>query len=158
MTGAFIKKEGYSRRIMYVQYTNPAGYPPLQHSSRILADAGFEVLFLGTGALGADALRFPHHERIKVKQLRFTPAGLRQKLHYLIFAAWVIWHVLVWRPKWVYASDCLSCPVALTLSYLPGIQVIYHEHDSPGNSGGVLQRICLGARRKLARRAEVNVL
>jgi len=25
------------KRILYIQYTNPAGYPPLEHSSRILA-------------------------------------------------------------------------------------------------------------------------
>lgn len=37
-------------RILYIQYTNPAGYPPLEHSSRILAQADWEVLFLGTGA------------------------------------------------------------------------------------------------------------
>jgi MFS family permease len=33
-------------RVLYIQYTNPAGYPPLQHSSRILASAGWQVLFL----------------------------------------------------------------------------------------------------------------
>ena len=56
-------------RILYVQYTNPAGYPPLEHSSRMLADAGWEVLFLGTGALGAGALRFPQHLNIEVRQM-----------------------------------------------------------------------------------------
>ena len=63
------------RRILYIQYTNPAGYPPLEHSSRLLANAGCEVLFLGTGALGAEALRFPPHPRIMVKQMPFCPAG-----------------------------------------------------------------------------------
>ena len=33
------------KRVVYVQYTNPAAYPPLEHSSRILADAGWQVLF-----------------------------------------------------------------------------------------------------------------
>ena len=47
------------RRILYVQYTTPAGYPPLEHSSRILADRGWEVQFLGSGASGdADAFKF----------------------------------------------------------------------------------------------------
>ena len=45
-----------ARRILYVQFTNPAAYPPLEHSARILADAGWDVMFLGTGALGADRL------------------------------------------------------------------------------------------------------
>lgn len=146
-------------RILYVQYTNPAGYPPLEHSSRILADAGFEVLFLGTGALGSGSLVLPPHERIGVRQMPFSPAGWRQKLHYLRFLIWVMWWTLRWDPQLVYASDILSCPVALLLSYRPGLRVIYHEHDSPAPGGGTLfQRVCLAARRQLARRAELNIL
>src|SRR5438094_4610293 len=102
-------------RILYLQYTNPAGYPPLEHSSRILAGEGWQVLFLGTGALGADMLRFAPHERIHVRQMRFSPAGWRQKLHYLQFCLWVIFWVLRWRPQWVYASDPLSSPITLLL-------------------------------------------
>ena len=47
-----------SRRVMYVQYTNPAAYPPLEHSSRIAAGQGWDVLFVGAEVLGAAALRF----------------------------------------------------------------------------------------------------
>src|SRR5262249_15965707 len=106
-------------RILYIQYTNPAGYPPLEHSSRILADAGWKVEFLGTGALGAE-LRFPPHPNITTRQMAFCPAGWRQKLHYFRFALWVLGWALWRRPRWVYASDLLSCPVALVLSFLPG--------------------------------------
>src|SRR5689334_14172879 len=118
-------------RVMYVQYTNPAGYPPLQHSSRILANNGCEVLFLGTGALGADQLKFPRHPKIRVKQLPFCAAGWHQKLHYALFGLWALFWVLFWRPQWIYASDPLSCPVAALLSFVPGLRVLYHEHDSP---------------------------
>jgi hypothetical protein len=34
-------------KILYLQYTNPAAYPPLEHNSRILANEGWQVLFLG---------------------------------------------------------------------------------------------------------------
>src|ERR1700691_6128491 len=118
------------RRVLYIQYTNPAGYPPLEHSSRILADAGWQVLFLGTGALGAAALRFPPHPNICVRDLNFCPAGWRQKLHYLLFCLWVLGWAMIWRPRWIYASDHLICPVALALTALPGPRVLYHEHDS----------------------------
>ncbi|MDH3445593.1 MAG: glycosyltransferase [Deltaproteobacteria bacterium] len=118
-------------RIIFIQYTNPAAYPPLQHGSRILARAGWHILFLGTRALGADALQFPHHERIEVRQLKFCPAGWRQKLHYLCYCLWVIFWTLRWQPRFIYASDPASCPIALLLSYLPYLKVIYHEHDSP---------------------------
>lgn len=146
-------------RILYVQYTNPAAYPPLEHSSRILADSGFEVLFLGTGALGASELELPQHKRITVKRIPFSTAGWRQKLHYLKFSLWVTWWTLRWRPQWVYASDYLSCPVALLLSYWSRLRLVYHEHDSPAPSGGSLfHRLCLSARHRLSHRAEINVL
>ena len=35
-------------RVLYVQYTNPAAYPPIHHSGRMLADAGFDVRMVGT--------------------------------------------------------------------------------------------------------------
>src|ERR1041385_5473127 len=94
-------------RILYLQYTNPAGYPPLQHSSRILADAGWSVLFLGTGAApplqhssriladagwsvlflgtgaaGSGSLEFPAHQNIEIRRMPFCMAGWRQKLHF----------------------------------------------------------------------------
>jgi glycosyltransferase involved in cell wall biosynthesis len=146
-------------RILYIQYTNPAGYPPLEHSSRLLAESGWQVLFLGVGALGAATLRFPRHERIMVRQLSHRRAGWYQKLHYLWFGLWVLAWTLRWSPRWVYASDHLSCPIALLLSVLPGVQVIYHEHDAPdADSKALFQRLSLSARRRVARRAELCVL
>jgi len=66
-----------SKRILYIQYTNPAGYPPLEHSSRILAKEGWEVRFLGTGASGANALKFPPHPHITGYQIPFCHPGWR---------------------------------------------------------------------------------
>ena len=146
-------------RVLYVQYTNPAVYPPLEHSSHLLAKAGWQVLFLGTGALGAGALRFLPHDRITVRQMPFCPAGWQQKLHYLRFCFWVLWWTICWRPRWVYASDPLSCPIVILLSFLLGVRVIYHEHDSPAaTSNSPFIRLCLAARRSLARRAEMCIL
>lgn len=149
-----------SRKILYLQYTNPAGYPPLEHSSRILADSGWTVLFLGTGAVGADALRFSPHNRIRLRQLRFCRAGWRQKLHYAAFCFWVLGHSIAWRPDWIYASDPLSCPIALLLSSLPGVRVIYHEHDSPneGEVASSFRRCVLWTRRRLAVRTKSCIL
>jgi glycosyltransferase involved in cell wall biosynthesis len=147
------------KRILYIQYTNPAGYPPLEHSSRILADDGWQVLFLGTGALGANALRFPPHPNIRVNCLDFHPPGWRQKLHYFYFCAWVLGWTLRWRPSWIYASDPLVCPAALALCTLPWLRVLYHEHDSPdGPAAGAFQRLVRWARKQIARRAACCVL
>ncbi len=143
-----------------MQYTNPAAYPPLEHSSRILADSRWRVIFLGTGALGAAALRFRPHRNITVRQMRFCGAGWRQKLHYAAFCAWVLGWTIAWRPKWIYASDPLSSPIALLLSWLPGIRIIYHEHDSPSTEdvGSWFGKFTLWARRRLAVRTMCCVL
>jgi glycosyltransferase involved in cell wall biosynthesis len=147
------------KRILYIQYTNPAAYPPLEHSSRMLADAGWQVSFLGTGAQGIAALRFPPHPNIRARCLDFWPPGWRQKLHYLYFSLWVFGWAIMWRPTWIYASDQLACPVALGLSAAPWLRVLYHEHDSPdiAHAGG-FQRLISWTRKHLARRAECCVL
>jgi glycosyltransferase involved in cell wall biosynthesis len=147
------------KRILYIQYTNPAGYPPLEHSSRILADAGWQVSFLGTGALGADVLRFPPHSNIRVRYLGFCRPGWRQKLHYFYFCVWVLGWTLRWRPNWIYASDPLVCPSALALCCLPWLRVLYHEHDSPdGPPAGAFQRLVRWTRTQVARRSACCVL
>lgn len=149
-------------RILYMQYTNPAIYPPLEHSSRILADVGWHVLFLGIQAWRGDPLRFLGHPQISVRYLPAQAPGWRQKLHYIWYFCWVVTWVLRWRPQWVYASDIYSAPIAWLLSYLPGLRVIYHEHDSP--STNVVQpdtpvmHMVLWARRRLASRARFIVL
>jgi glycosyltransferase involved in cell wall biosynthesis len=146
-------------RILYIQYTNPAGYPPLEHSSRILAQADWEVLFLGTGASGADALRFPPYPHINVYQIPFCHPGWRQKLHYIRYSLWVLIWVLRWQPQWVYASDLLVCPLALILTFFPQVKVIYHEHDSPVNSSKrMFENFVLKTRNWLAKRAKICIL
>lgn len=151
------------RRVLYVQYTNPAGYPPLLHSARLLADQGFSILFLGTDAL-ADSLTFPRHERVDVRLMSFRPGGWRQKVHYVRFALWVIATAASWRPSWIYASDPLSSPIALLLKQLLGMRVVYHEHDSPsreaseGVGGTRFVKLVMKARRVLARKADVCIL
>jgi len=121
-------------KILYVQYANPGAYPPLEHSSRLLAENGWQVLVLGVGWRGTEALRFVPHTKIGIRLLKYCPPGWRQKLHFIGFGFWTLGWVLRWRPKWIYASDPFSCPIALALTFLPGLRVVYHEHDSPAGA------------------------
>ena len=149
-------------RVLYIQYTSPAGYPPLEHSSRILADAGWLVLFLGAGVHGAAALQFPPHQNISVKEMPSCPPGWKQKLHYIRYVLWTLYWVIKWKPRWIYASDFLSSPAALAMTFLPGQKVIYHEHDVPACSlaerPSRFQRFVLGSRARLALRAAACVV
>lgn len=146
-------------RVLYVQYTNPGGYPPLEHSSHILANAGCEVLFLGTGAIGTTGMTWAAYPHITVRQIPFCKGGWRQKLHYLRYTLWVLWVAITWRPQWVYASDPMSSPAAWIVSWLPGVRVVYHEHDSPeGGAKSLFMRAVERARRAVALRASICVL
>jgi len=152
-------RNGRAPRILYVQYTNPAGYPPLQHSSQKLVHAGWEVLFLGTDSFGSSVLRLPVENDARVRQMSFCPAGWRQKFHYGLFSLWALAWALWWRPVWIYASDPLSTPIALLLSYIPGVRILYHEHDSPArNVTGGSHPVSEWARPQVARRARLCVL
>lgn len=153
------------KRVLYVQYANPGAYPPLEHSSRILADNGCQVLVMGIGLRGTEMLQFPSHPKIKVRLLKYCPPGWRQKLHFFRFVLWALVTALRSRPQWVYASDPLSCPAAWALSFFSRWQLIYHEHDSPspavsGQLSMVSQfmRFVFWTRRQVARRAAFCIL
>jgi glycosyltransferase involved in cell wall biosynthesis len=80
-------------------------------------------------------LRLPSHKNIREKRMEFCLPGWRQKLHYLRFCLWSLGTILWWRPQCVYASEPFATPVAWLAAMLPGVRVIYHEHDSPRESG-----------------------
>jgi len=149
---------GKRKRILYVQYTNPAAYPPLEHSSRILAGGGWHVQFLGTRADGADDLVFPAHARIGVRLRPFQPGGWRQKLHYFRFVGWCIAWCVAWRPTVIYCSDPLSAPVGVLAWYLLRVPVVYHEHDTPGPPTSAALGVVHAMRRRLARIAVACVV
>ncbi len=128
-------------------------------TARLFAERGWEVMFLGTGTWGAaKELEFPPHPRISVRLLPFVEAGWRQKAHYVTYMMWVLWVILRWRPRWVYASDVWTTPIALLLTFLPGLRILYHEHDAPGPASGIFTRWVLTARKRLARRANGIVI
>jgi len=148
------------KRILYLQYTNPGCYPPLGRSAHLLAEKGWQVLFLGVGSVGGETLQILPHPNITVRTQTFITSGLKQKLHYLTFFLWVFSWIIRWRPQWIYASDALSTPLALPLSYLSRIRILYHEHDSPGETmaNTLWTRLVLRCRRRLVRRANLCVL
>jgi glycosyltransferase involved in cell wall biosynthesis len=146
-----------SQRIFYIQFTNPGGYPPLHHSSRILANEGWDVLFFGTKSFGSSSiLKLPPDPRIRRKIFSYPARGLL-KLYYLWFCVRVLWKTFWWRPAWLYASDVFSYPPALLTSLLTGTRVILHEHDSPNHQSQV-GLLLLWTRAQLARRAWLNIL
>lgn len=147
-------------RILYVQFTNPAAYPPLEHSAAMLVDAGFDVAFLGVAAAD-DPLRFSTDAHVQLLLQRLERPGWRQKVQYLRFGLWVLRWASRWNPSWVYISDRLAAPLGLVMRRVLGMRVVYHEHDSPEESPvrtSLFMRLVLAARRRLALCADACVL
>ena len=146
-------------RILYLQYGNPAASPPLERSATQLSNAGWEVLFLGAHTAGVESLELAPQPRTRVVLLSTSRGGWRLKLHYLWFCVWASWRAVLYRPRWVYASDVLSAPVALLLKTLFGKRVLYHEHDAyDPRHATAFMRVCLTACGYLSRVSDLNVL
>jgi glycosyltransferase involved in cell wall biosynthesis len=133
-------------RVLYIQYTNPAAYPPLENGAQLLAEAGCEVRLLGTAVQGPPGLRIAK-PGIDFRLIDTRLPGRLRHLHYFRYLAWALWHVLVWRPHWIYASDFWVAPIAILATRLGGARLLYHEHDAPGPARSTFERACYAARR-----------
>jgi glycosyltransferase involved in cell wall biosynthesis len=147
------------RSVVYIQYANSAAYPPIQHSAEILAQHGWRVLVRGTELLGQTGMLFSNDSRIDVRLAPAVRRGWRQKLHYFRFCIASFASVVRRGRTWVYVSDALASPVGLLTSLLPGVRVIYHEHDTPSpESSSAFMRGILAARRALLHRCDAFVV
>lgn len=153
--------EPAGRRVLYIQYTNPGSYPPLEHSARMLAREGWQVEFCGLTTSCEVSLEFAPHPRVQVRRMTYQEPGFKQKLHYLGFILWCLWRVLRWRPHWLYASDALATPAAELIRRLTRCRILYHEHDSPTpgmmKESRILNHV-LRARMQIGRHAEIVIL
>lgn len=146
------------KRILYVQYTNPAFYPPLEHSAQILAEQGWAVCLLGVHAAGDEPV-FDVRPRIRVRLLGHCAPGWRQKLHYVRYCVGMFVQALRSRPDWIYASDRSASVPALLAALACGARIVYHEHDAPPTQARTrFDRLLAWSRRRIARRAAVCVI
>ena len=111
---------GQKLRIVYLQYTNPASYPPLEHSSEILAKQGCEILFLGGPSDGSKTLTLSRHPAIRVRQLPAFGQRLMQALNYIVYLGWTLATCIIWRPRWIYASDHWACMPSFLIQKITG--------------------------------------
>jgi glycosyltransferase involved in cell wall biosynthesis len=146
------------RRVLYIQYTDPAGYPPLEHSAHILAEAGWKVLLVAIESYGARGLKLRSHERISVVNTGGRSGGPGGLLKYCRFAARAARLARRFRPTWIYASDALSAPAALLARKLTGARLVYHEHDVPACARTATHGMMMRARDRLISAADVLVV
>lgn len=120
--------------VIFVQYSNPIGYPPVQHSSGILAERGWLVYRIGVRI--SDVLRSDasSHPRISTLLVTVRTTTIGRRLSYFRFVVYALVRICLTPRAWVYACDALAAPVGLLASYLPGVRVVYHEHDAPSTA------------------------
>ena len=154
--------------ILYLQYTNPANYPPLEQSGLILLNVGWDIRFIGIQSEGESSkLVFPEPLAGRVILWKHKTPGIGQKLQFAAFTLTVLWRALWQRPAWVYCSDLMSCPAAWLIGCLTRCKVLYHEHDSPDDGRRTtddrpppsgFQRFLLWTRKQVSREADLVVL
>ena len=73
-------------RVLFLQATEPAAYPPLMHASMLMAEAGWEVTFLSAPVAG-QPLALPSHPRVKVQAIRTRPSHVMRSIDYALYTA-----------------------------------------------------------------------
>ncbi|HEX8847958.1 MAG TPA: glycosyltransferase [Gemmatimonadaceae bacterium] len=144
-------------RVLFVTYTNPAGYPPIERAAKVFADLGAEVRVLGASGLVTDTIAPRSDPRIDIRLISRVGSGVRQVVSYARFTVWAAYHLLRWRPRWLYVSDPFAAPVGIA-GWLLRITVLYHEHDVPAPATHSPYSRLVGAmRRLLLRRAPIVI-
>ncbi|MDB6139499.1 MAG: glycosyl transferase [Verrucomicrobiaceae bacterium] len=124
-------------RVAFVQYTNPAAYPPLMNGSKLLAKAGVEILFVGLKGPENANFQLPSLPRICQRSMSVASPGFWQKVHYLQYSLLVLWCAWRFQARWLYVSDAIGCGAGLLARRVLRIKTVYHEHDaSPGLGSG----------------------
>jgi glycosyltransferase involved in cell wall biosynthesis len=118
------------RRILFIQATEPAGYPPLVHAASLLAAAGWDVTFLSAPIAG-HVPELPRHPGIGVRRMAERPSHVMRKADYGRYVIRSIGTAIRLRPDVVYASDPNGAVPGLLAARTSGASLVYHEHDSP---------------------------
>lgn len=143
------------KRILFVQATDPAAYPPLIHAATLMSERGHRVRFLSAPIRGR-SMRIPDHDRIEVRSMPARPSHVMDPGNYLRYAMAAASEARRWRPDIVYASDPMGAGPALLAARLSRARLVYHEHDSP-ESERLLHPLVRRARRAALRHADLVV-
>jgi glycosyltransferase involved in cell wall biosynthesis len=146
--------------VIYVQYTNPQCYPPLENSARIFVAEGWRVVFLGVESEGdTKCLAFADSGNVDVQLLPRWGSRSLIKLHFLWFMLRCLLRILAIRPSVIYLSNQYSTPLGALLTYISSKPIVYHEHDHPGECPSSLNgKILRWTHKRVAERCYMCIL
>ncbi|HEX2779736.1 MAG TPA: glycosyltransferase, partial [Gemmatimonadaceae bacterium] len=146
-------------RVLYLQYANPAAYPPLTHSSHLLADQGADVAMLGIRPRAGGELAMDTHVRIRRRDIPEGSTAIGRKLSFGRFTAAALLEAARWRPDWIYVSDAMAALAGGLSGRVQRVPILYHEHDVHTEAEpSVFIRACMRARARLVRGATIVVV
>lgn len=147
-----------NRVAVFVQFTDPAAYPPLERAATLLADRGWRIVFMGKEAVGgARVLSFSQNDAITVRlSPRKATRGARLFIEYLSFLAWCRSEIKKLRPDLLYCSDIRSFPAGLTFAGEKRLKTVLHEHDPPAPKA-LRTALLHFIRRRFAQKADLCV-
>jgi len=118
------------KKILFIQVTEPAAYPPLINAALVASDFGWRSTFLSSPNVSSE-LCLPSSEHLTEIKLKPRRRQNVQALDYIKYcwasmkAAWGL------KPKIIYVSDPLGAFPGLVAAFFCHSQIVYHEHDSP---------------------------
>lgn len=142
-------------RVLFLQATDPAAYPPLIHASTLMIEKGHRVRFLSSPIRGR-AMRMPDLPGLEVDSLPERPTHVMSPTSYARYLAAAMRAARAFRPDIVYASDPLGAMPGLVAARMAAAPLVYHEHDSPDSERRLHGAVRL-ARRAALRRARLVV-
>lgn len=145
-------------KILWIQFSNSAAYPPIQNAVNLCLREGHEVNILCIEPEGAASLRFPENIEKITRRLSSSGGRLGLMLLFIKFCSLVFWNTLINPGQWLYASEPMAAPVAYYAKKILRCRVIYHEHDAPPAATNRFQRFINHARLKLASTADAIVV
>jgi glycosyltransferase involved in cell wall biosynthesis len=142
-------------RVLFLQATDPAAYPPLIHAGTLMAERGHQVRFLSSPIAGR-MMRMPDVPGLEVDLLPERPTHVMSPASYARYLAAAIRATRAFRPDIVYASDPLGALPGLLAARMASAPLVYHEHDSPDSERSLHRAVRL-ARRAALRRARLVI-
>ena len=144
--------------VLYVQYTRPAVYPPLERSAILFAKRGWNVRFLGIELDGDPSkLNLIDYPGIHEKLLPMM-SGWQRRWRYFAYLVWCIKEIIFQKPAMVYCSDISSYPIGWFVRRVLRIPVVLHEHDPPKLGHSIVHRILGYVRQRFAQSANLCVI
>ncbi len=146
------------RRILFLQFADPAYFPPVMHAAGLIAGSGAHPVLLSFESFGMAPSDMPPEMHVSEVVIRSSGKGWRIKYDYFRYVLRAIFLCRELRPAFVYASDALACLPAVICRRLLGVPIVYHEHDAPPPPTGMSAAFIHFWRRRAAKEARINVL